>query len=90
MEDISRSVTNRTNHVNRVLLTLASTVPVEQWARIVVLRMLISVDTLTSDWAKLEHDLLDSMASEIQAENSDVDAVLLDVTQKPPGTMEWE
>jgi GMP synthase (glutamine-hydrolysing) len=51
---------------------------------------LLSVDTLTSDWAKLEQNLLDTMASEITSIGEDIDAVLFDVTQKPPSTMEWE
>ena len=90
MEDLSRAITNRTESVNRVLLTLASKRPTEQWQRIIVLRMLVSVDTLTSDWGKLDQDLLDGIATEITAAAPDIDAVLLDVTQKPPGTMEWE
>jgi len=90
IEDLSRSITNQLRSANRVLLTLAARAPSDQWRRIVVLRMLISVDTLTSDWAKLEHEILDSMAEELQNNIAEIDAVLLDVTQKPPGTMEWE
>jgi GMP synthase (glutamine-hydrolysing) len=90
VEELSRAITNRTESVNRVLLTLTSKRPAELWQRIIVLRMLVSVDTLTSDWGKLDHDLLDRIASEIASAAPGIDAVLLDVTQKPPGTMEWE
>lgn len=90
IEDLSRAITNRINHVNRTLLTLASRVPVNEWEKLVVLRMLVSVDTLTSDWGKLEPTLLDSIAAEIMQVAPEIDAVLFDVTQKPPGTMEWE
>jgi len=89
MEGISIEVANRTPHVNRVLLALKwrDHTP---WRQIVVLRMLLSVDTLTSDWAHLEHALLDQMASDLMELSGELGAILLDVTQKPPGTMEWE
>jgi GMP synthase PP-ATPase subunit len=38
----------------------------------------------------LENELLDRMGAELIALDDSVDAVLLDVTQKPPSTMEWE
>lgn len=90
METISIEIANRTPHVNRVLLGLRWRDQTDTWKGIVVLRMLLSVDTLTSDWARLDHPLLDQMASDLMAVSSSLDAVLLDITQKPPGTMEWE
>ena len=89
-EDISREIVNRTPLINRTLLTLSWSGDPRDWKRVAVLRMLLSVDTLTSDWAKLEQRLLDTMASEIVSLNEGIDAVLFDVTQKPPSTMEWE
>jgi GMP synthase (glutamine-hydrolysing) len=90
IEDISREIVNRTPLINRTLLTLTCSGDPKDWKRVAILRMLLSVDTLTSDWAKLEQHLLDTMASEIVSLNEGIDAVLFDVTQKPPGTMEWE
>ena len=81
---------NRTPLINRTLLTLIWSGDPKDWKRIAVLRMLLSVDTLTSDWAKLEQDLLNTIASEMVSLNEGIDAVLFDVTQKPPSTMEWE
>lgn len=89
-EGISREIVNRTPSLNRTLLTLAWSGEPQDWKRIAVLRMLLSVDTLTADWARLEHALLNTMAAEIMALSPGVDAVLFDVTQKPPSTMEWE
>lgn len=90
VEEVSRKITNRTPGINRVLLAIAWNGKPIEWRKIVVLRMLLSVDTLTSDWAKLEHDLLDRISFEIMNVSDDINAVFLDVTQKPPGTMEWE
>lgn len=89
-EAISREIVNRTPALNRTLLTLAWSGEPHEWKRVAILRMLLSVDTLTADWARLEHTLLDAMATEIMAIHEGVDAVLFDVTQKPPSTMEWE
>jgi GMP synthase (glutamine-hydrolysing) len=89
-EAISTEIANRTQHVNRVLLAIKWLGDPVIWNHTVVLRMLLSVDTLTADWAKLEHELLDEIATEIMNVSSEISAVLLDVTQKPPGTMEWE
>jgi len=89
-ELISTEIANRTPHVNRVLLAVKWSGEPATWDQLVVLRMLLSVDTLTSDWAKLEHNLLDDIANELIGISSKISAVLLDVTQKPPGTMEWE
>jgi GMP synthase (glutamine-hydrolysing) len=89
-EALSREIVNRTPALNRTLLTLACSGEPPTWKRIAILRMLLSVDTLTADWARLEHALLDTMAAEIMALHEGVDAVLFDVTQKPPSTMEWE
>jgi GMP synthase (glutamine-hydrolysing) len=90
IEDLSREIVNRTPLINRTLLTLTWSGDPKNWKRIAILRMLLSVDTLTSDWAKLEQHLLNTMASEIVSLNEGIDAVLFDVTQKPPSTMEWE
>lgn len=90
LEDISKEITNSTPLINRVLLVITWSGHPELWRKIVVLRTLQSVDTLTSDWGKLEHELLNHIGADIMNVANDIDAVLLDVTQKPPSTMEWE
>ena len=90
MEEMSIKITNKTPLINRVLLTIDSNGNPQQWKKIVVLRMLQSIDTLTADWGKLEHDLLDSIGKDIMCVSEQIDAVLFDITQKPPSTMEWE
>ena len=56
----------------------------------IVLRPVVSEDAMTADWAKLPWDLLERISSRITNECADVNRVVLDVTSKPPGTIEWE
>lgn len=56
----------------------------------IVIRCVDSVDAMTADWAKLPHELLGHMSSRITNEVVGVSRVLYDITQKPPGTIEWE
>jgi GMP synthase (glutamine-hydrolysing) len=55
----------------------------------VVLRPVDSIDGMTAQYSKLEMSLLRELAGEIMALEG-VDAVLVDVTNKPPATIEWE
>lgn len=56
----------------------------------IVLRPVTSEDAMTADWAKLPTDFLTRVSNRITNEVSGVNRVILDITSKPPGTIEWE
>ena len=56
----------------------------------IIVRAVISEDAMTADWAKLPYEVLERISSRITNEVDGVNRVLLDITSKPPGTIEWE
>ncbi|MGK2876916.1 MAG: glutamine-hydrolyzing GMP synthase [Nocardioides sp.] len=56
----------------------------------VVLRPVTSEDAMTADWARLPYDVLERISTRITNEVREVNRVTVDITSKPPGTIEWE
>ena len=56
----------------------------------VVLRPVSSEDAMTADWTRVPYDVLERISTRITNEVREINRVVLDVTSKPPGTIEWE
>ncbi|MCW2797970.1 glutamine-hydrolyzing GMP synthase [Nocardioides sp.] len=56
----------------------------------VVLRPVTSEDAMTADWARLPYDVMEKISTRITNEVREINRVTVDITSKPPGTIEWE
>ncbi|MFT4009560.1 MAG: glutamine-hydrolyzing GMP synthase [Nocardioidaceae bacterium] len=56
----------------------------------VVLRPVTSEDAMTADWARLPYEVLETISTRITNEVREINRVTVDITSKPPGTIEWE
>jgi GMP synthase (glutamine-hydrolysing) len=88
-EAVSSRITNHVDGVNRVVYDITENSPDGPWNSLIFLRMLVSTDTMTADWARVDEAKLREIGRGIMGLGG-VDRVMLDITQKPPGMMEWE
>jgi len=96
---IVRQEINRNNLYNKYWQAFAVLLPVRSvgvmgdqrtYAYPVVLRIVTSEDGMTADWARVPYDILEVISNRIVNEVKGVNRVVLDITSKPPGTIEWE
>jgi len=60
------------------------------YAYVISLRIVDSIDAMTADWTRLPHALVQRISSRITNEVRSISRVVLDVSSKPPATIEWE
>ena len=94
IEEIRRAGLYRTLWQSFAVLPAVRTVGVmgdgRTYAYPIVIRAVTSDDAMTADWARLPYELLERLSSRIINEVDGVNRVALDITSKPPGTIEWE
>ena len=57
---------------------------------VVALRAVTTEDYLTAKWARLPYELLDKISCRLMTEVNGISRVVLDITNKPPASIEWE
>ncbi len=60
------------------------------YENVIVLRIVESLDAMTADWVRLPYEILQTVSTRIINEVKGVNRVCLDISSKPPGTIEWE
>ncbi|MFN8636393.1 MAG: glutamine-hydrolyzing GMP synthase [Chloroflexota bacterium] len=94
MDEIKRANLYREMWQSFAVLTPLRTVGVmgdfRTYGNMVALRMVTSDDGMTADWARVPYDVLGRISNRIVNEVPGVNRVTLDITSKPPGTIEWE
>jgi GMP synthase (glutamine-hydrolysing) len=96
---IVRQEVNRSGSYNDFWQSFAVLLPVKSvgvmgdqrtYAYTIALRFVTSEDGMTADWARVPYDLLETISTRIVNEVRGINRVVLDITSKPPGTIEWE
>lgn len=94
IEEIKRAGLYRELYQSFAVLPAVKTVGVmgdeRTYAYPIVIRAVTSEDIMTADWARLPYEVLERLSSRIINEVPGVNRVTLDITSKPPGTIEWE
>jgi GMP synthase (glutamine-hydrolysing) len=60
------------------------------YENVIAVRCVTSVDAMTADWARIPHEVLDTMSRRIINEVKGINRVVYDISSKPPSTIEWE
>jgi GMP synthase (glutamine-hydrolysing) len=98
-DNIFINILKETDYYNKIWQAFAVLLPVKTvgvmgdkrtYDNVICLRMVTSVDGMTADWYELPPKILKICSSRIVNEVQGVNRVVMDVTSKPPGTIEWE
>ena len=94
VEEVRRAGLYRTLWQSFAVMPVVRTVGVmgdgRTYAYPIVIRAVTSDDAMTADWARLPYDVLERLSTRLINEVPGVNRVALDITSKPPGTIEWE